>query len=104
MLDLGAIGGYTVGVCGIGGSNMLSELSQAANVVGVKQSKKAIRDGNARAVFVADDAEQRVIRPIRELCCERNVPLNEVPTMVELGDAAGIDVCAAVVTLLKSAN
>ena len=36
---------------------MLSELSQAAKVVGVKQSKKAIRDGNARAVFVADDAE-----------------------------------------------
>ena len=104
MLDLGAIGGYTVGVCGIGGSNMLSELSQAAKVVGVKQSKKAIRDGNERAVFAADDAEQRVIRPIRELCCELNVPLNEVPTMVELGDAAGIDVGAAVVTLLKSAN
>ncbi len=83
---------------------MLSELSQAAKVVGVKQSKKAIRDGNARAVFVADDAEQRVIRPIRELCCELKVPLNEVPTMVELGDAAGIDVGAAVVTLLKSAN
>ena len=83
---------------------MLSELSQAAKVVGGKQSKKAVRDGNARAVFVADDAEQRVIRPIRELCCELNVPLNEVPTMVELGDAAGIDVGAAVVPLLKSAN
>ena len=44
---------------------MLSQLSQAAKVVGVKQSKKAIRDGNAQTVFVADDAEQRVIRPIR---------------------------------------
>lgn len=83
---------------------MLSELSQAAKVVGVKQSKKAIRDGNAQTVFVADDAEQRVIRPIRDLCCEMGVPLAEVPTMVELGDAAGIDVGAAVVTLLKSAN
>ena len=83
---------------------MLSELSQAAKVVGVKQSKKAIREGNAQTVFVADDAEQRVIRPIRDLCCELGVELSEVPTMVELGDAAGIDVCAAVVTLLKSAN
>lgn len=83
---------------------MLSELSQAAKVVGVKQSKKAIREGIAKTVFVADDAEQRVIRPIRELCCEQGVPLSEVPTMVELGDAAGIDVGAAVVTLLKSAN
>ena len=83
---------------------MLSELSQAAKVVGVKQSKKAIREGNAQTVFVADDAEQRVIRPIRDLCFELGVELSEVPTMVELGDAAGIDVGAAVVTLLKSAN
>lgn len=83
---------------------MLSQLSQAAKVVGVKQSKKAIRDGNALAVFVADDAEQRVLRPIRELCAELQVELVEVPTMAELGDAAGIDVGAAVVTLLRSAN
>lgn len=83
---------------------MLSQLSQAAKVVGVKQSKKAIRDGNAQTVFVADDAEQRVIRPIRELCSEMQVELVEVPTMVELGDAAGIDVGAAVVTILKEAN
>ncbi len=83
---------------------MLSELSQAAKVVGVKQSQKVIREGKAKAVFVADDAEQRVIRPIRELCDEMNVPLSEIPTMTELGDAAGIDVGAAVVTLLESAN
>ena len=83
---------------------MLSQLSQAAKVVGVKQSKKAIRDGNAQTVFVADDAEQRVIRPIRELCSEMQVELVEVPTMVELGDAAGIDVGAAVVTIVKDAN
>lgn len=83
---------------------MLSQLSQATKVVGVKQSKKAIREGNAQTVFVADDAEPRVIRPIRELCSELAVALVEVPTMVELGDAAGIDVGAAVVTILKSAN
>ena len=83
---------------------MLSQLSQAAKVVGVKQSKKAIRDGNAQTVFVADDAEQCVIRPIRELCSEMQVELVEVPTMVELGDAAGIDVGAAVVTIVKEAN
>ena len=83
---------------------MLSHLSQAAKVVGVKQSKKAIRLGEALAVFVADDAEARVLRPIRDLCAEQNVPLTEVPTMAELGDAAGIDVGAAVVTVLKSAD
>ena len=49
---------------------------------------------------IADDAEQRVIRPIADLCRQMNVPLTEVPTMAELGDAAGIDVGAAVVTIL----
>ena len=79
---------------------MLSQLAQAAKVVGVKQSNKAIKEGKAVGVFIADDAEQRVIRPIADLCRQMNVPLTEVPTMAELGDAAGIDVGAAVVTIL----
>ena len=79
---------------------MLSQLAQAAKVVGVKQTNKAIKEGQAAGVFIADDAEQRVIRPIADLCRQMNVPLTEVPTMAELGDAAGIDVGAAVVTIL----
>ena len=38
---------------------MLSELHTAHKVIGVKQSKKAIRDGAAAQVFVALDAEKR---------------------------------------------
>ena len=79
---------------------MLSELLSAQKVIGVKQSRKAVRDGSAQAVYVALDAETRVIRPIRELCEEMNVPVNEVETMAALGEAVGIDVGAAVVTLL----
>ena len=79
---------------------MLAQLAQAIKVVGVKQSTKAIKEGRAVSVFVADDAEQRVIRPIADLCREKNVPLIEVPTMTELGDAAGIDVGAAVVVII----
>ena len=79
---------------------MFAQLAQAIKVVGVKQSMKAVKEGKAVSVYVADDAEQRVIRPLTELCREKNVPLLEVPTMVELGDAAGIDVGAAVVTVL----
>ena len=43
---------------------MLSQLTAAAKVVGVKQSRKAIRDGKAARVYIALDAEQRVLRPI----------------------------------------
>lgn len=80
---------------------MLSELRTAHKVIGVKQSKKAIRDDKAEEVFVALDAEKRVVGPVYELCSETNTKLTEITTMAELGDAAGIDVGAAVVTVLR---
>lgn len=42
---------------------MLSQLSSAAKVVGVKQSKKVIRDGSATHAFIAADAERRITAP-----------------------------------------
>ena len=80
---------------------MLSQLRTAHKVIGVKQSKKAIRDGAAAEVYVALDAEKRVVGPIYELCSETNTRITEITTMAELGDAAGIDVGAAVVTVLR---
>ena len=38
---------------------MLSALRTAHRVIGVKQSKKAIRDGAAAEVYIALDAEKR---------------------------------------------
>ena len=81
---------------------MLSELRTAHKVIGVKQSKKAVRDGTAAAVYVALDAEKRIIGPIYELCREMNVPVEEVATMAELGDACSIDVGAAVAAVLRA--
>ena len=80
---------------------MLSELHTAHKVIGVKQSKKAIRDGAAAEVYVALDAEKRVVGPVYELCSETDTRITEITTMAELGDAAGIDVGAAVVTVLR---
>lgn len=80
---------------------MLSELRTAHKVIGVKQSKKAIRDGAAAEVYVALDAEKLVVGPIYELCSETDTRITEITTMAELGDAAGIDVGAAVVTVLR---
>ncbi len=81
---------------------MLSQLKTAAKVVGIKQSKKAIAEGKACAVYVASDAESRVVRPIQELCAQHGVELFEVATMQELGQAVGIDVGAAVVTQIAN--
>ena len=51
---------------------MLSELRTAHKVIGVKQSKKAIRDGAAAEVYVALDAEKRGGHRCR--CCGRHSP------------------------------
>ncbi len=79
---------------------MLSELCTANKVIGVKQSKKAIRNGRAAKVYIALDAERRVTDPIYELCSETSTPVSEAATMAELGEAVGIDVGAAVVAVL----
>lgn len=80
---------------------MLTELASREKVVGVKQSRKAIREGRAVQVFLACDADPAVVDPIRADCEEQNVPLQDDCSMSELGEACGIAVGAAVAVLLK---
>ncbi len=79
---------------------MLSQLETAHKLVGVKQSRRAIKEGKARHVFVADDAEDKIRLPLLALCREANAPMTHVPTMAELGAACGIEVGAAVAVIL----
>ena len=77
---------------------MLEELKAREKVVGVKQSRRAVRDGLALWVFLAADADPALTGPIREQCRESHVPVTEDYTMEQLGQAAGIKVGAAVVS------
>ncbi|MBR3640693.1 MAG: ribosomal L7Ae/L30e/S12e/Gadd45 family protein [Oscillibacter sp.] len=78
---------------------MLTELASGEKVVGVKQSRKAIRDGRAARVFFACDADPALLDPVRALC--EGLPAVEDYTMAQLGHACGIAVGAAVVAQLK---
>ncbi len=80
---------------------MLKELRSGKKVSGVKQSRRAVRDGTAQAVFLARDADPALTGPLRSICEARGVPVNEGYTMREIGQAAGIQVGAAVAALLK---
>lgn len=80
---------------------MLCELRSGKRVVGAKQSRRAIRDGLAREVFLASDAAPSLASPLLQLCRLASVPVSTGRSMRELGQAAGIQVGAAVVTLLK---
>lgn len=68
--------------------------------VGVKQTQRALEKGSVLRVYVAQDAEMHVLRPIVEQCRIQGIEILEIPTMTELGKACGIEVGAAVAALL----
>lgn len=63
--------------------------------VGIRQTLKAIQKGQARAVYVAMDADRRVIDPVIRVCQVKGIPLMQVESMRELGSACGISVNCA---------
>jgi len=64
-------------------------------VVGTKETIKALETGEAHQVFIASDAEYRVIRPVVALCEAKNIEPEYVDTMLQLGKMFGIKVKAA---------
>lgn len=80
---------------------MLEKLRTKEKVIGVKQSRRAVRDGLVQMVFLAADADPAMTEPLALQCAGCSIPVNEQFTMRELGQAAGIQVGAAVVALLK---
>lgn len=68
--------------------------------VGVKQTQRALEKGIVRQVFIAKDAEQHVLRTIIETCRTGGIEMVEIPTMIDLGKACGIEVGAAVAGLI----
>ncbi len=80
---------------------MMQELSGPNKVVGAKQAKRALRDGQAVRLFMAMDADPRLLQPLVQEAVNRQVPVSQVSTMKELGAACGIAVGAAVAVLTK---
>lgn len=69
--------------------------------VGTKQTKKAIEQGKALEVFIACDADQHVTDALISMCQDRNVAVQYVDSMKELGKACGIEVGAAAVAIVR---
>lgn len=75
---------------------MLTQLEQAAKVVGVKQTRRALNDGRAKSVFLARDADPALTEPMAQAAEDKGVPVLWTEHMKELGKACGIAVGAAV--------
>lgn len=70
-------------------------------VVGLRETSKEIQRGSVSGVYVAQDADGRILAELKALCISRHISLDFVDTMAELGRLCGIDVgatCAAVIT------
>lgn len=78
----------------------MESLLTVQKAVGTKQVKKAILKGMVTKVYIAEDAEQHVIKPLVELCNENSIHVEFVESMETLGKASGIAVGSAAVALL----
>jgi len=79
----------------------LEALKTAKRVIGIKQVAKAVKREAATEVFIADDADAKVVEPLETLCAEQNVPVSRVSSMKELGTACNIEVGAAAAAAIK---
>ena len=70
-------------------------------VVGIKQLKKALKNGNASHVFLACNADPAITEPIEALCRQMSVEVAWVKSMTDLGRACGIEVGAAVAAAIR---
>ena len=79
---------------------MLTELASQEKVIGVKQSRKAIREGRAKRVYLACDADPAITDPVARQCEALGIPVEGAHTMAQLGHACRITVGASVVAVL----
>ena len=74
---------------------MLHRLENNLKVVGKKETIKALRKGIAQVVYIAEDADERVVRQVIELAKDQRLPIITVETMVQLGKECNIQVKTA---------
>jgi large subunit ribosomal protein L7Ae len=69
---------------------------------GTNESTKAVERAVAKLVIIAEDVDPpQVVAHLPILCDERKIPYLFVPSKLELGRAAGIDVGCAAVSVLE---
>lgn len=61
-------------------------------LIGIKQCTKAIKNDVGTVLYVAKDADERLISALVELAEEKNIKVNYVDTMRDLGRMCSIEV------------
>lgn len=74
---------------------------QSRLIIGLKQTLKAMKNGEVEEVFIAANADRHITDQVVELAKELNIPYTEVDSKTKLGEACGIDVDASTVAVKK---
>jgi len=80
---------------------VLEALKSVNKTIGIKQTIKAVEKKTAAKVFIAKDADEKVVLALIELCLANSVEIVYIDTMKLLGKACGIDVGSAAASILK---
>ena len=70
-------------------------------VIGIKLCTKLLKSNEGKVLYVAKDANAKLISPIIQLAQEKNIDIVEISTMKELGKISGIDVKSSAVLTLE---
>ena len=76
-------------------------VDEAKKYVGLKQFIRSAREEKIKYVILADNADERLKNEVKDIARKDDIKVKSFPSKEELGKACGIDVAAAVVTVLK---
>lgn len=79
----------------------MEKLQKEKCLAGLKQVKKTILCGEAKAVYVAKDCDPYMAGEIELLCAERGLEIVYAESMRELGRACRVDVPTAAAVIVK---
>ena len=78
----------------------LPETFRRRMVVGAKQIRKALLNGQANRVYLAQNADPAITEPLEALCLQYHIDYAWVPNKLDLGKACGIEVGTAAAAAL----
>ena len=77
------------------------DLANCKVIVGAKQLRKALNNGTAWFVYLAENADPAITEPLEALCKVNQVSYTWVHSMQDLGRACGIEVGAAAAAAIR---
>ena len=75
----------------------MESFGETPKVIGTKQTLKAVKEGKATVVVLAEDTEDSIKEKIVTACQEASVPIESYESKIALGQDSGIERTAEIV-------